>query len=123
MRFLCAILVGAILFSVGFTSDARVVDGIDAIVHDSIITFNDVDDATDRIKRQLQDQYVGQPAVLSEKVNTAVKETLEELENRKLILHEFETAGYNLPESIIDQEFENYIKGKYNSRVTFTKTL
>jgi len=123
MRFLCAILVGAILFSVGFTSGARVVDGIDAIVHESIITFNDVDEATERIQRQLQDQYAGQPAVLNQKLNTAIKETLEELENRKLILHEFETAGYNLPESIIDQEFENYIKGKYNSRVTFTKTL
>jgi len=61
--------------------------------------------------------------VLREKVDTAYKETLEELEERKLIMHEFETAGYNLPESIVDQEFDNYIKSKYPDRITFTKTL
>src|SRR5262249_16610344 len=42
---------------------------------------------------------------------------------RQLILHEFETAGYNLPESIIDQQLDDYIKSKYNDRVTLTKTL
>jgi peptidyl-prolyl cis-trans isomerase SurA len=123
MRFLCAILAGTILTGVGFQADAELVNGIDAIVHDSIITFKDVDDASDRFVRQLRDEYAVQPDVLREKLAGAYKETLEELEERKLILHEFETAGYNLPESIIDQEFENYIKSKYNDRVTFTKTL
>lgn len=123
MRFLCAILVGAILISVGFRANADLVNGIDAIVHDSVITFKDVDDASDRIQRQLRDEYAAQPDVLREKLTGAYKETLEELEERKLILHEFETAGYNLPESIIDQQFEDYIKSKFNDRVTFTKTL
>lgn len=123
MRFLCAILAGAILTSVGFRANAELVNGIDAIVHDSVITFKDVDDASDRMVRQLRDEYGMQPDVLREKLTGAYKETLEELEERKLILHEFETAGYNLPESIIDQEFENYIKSKYSDRVTFTKTL
>jgi len=123
MRFLCAILVGATVLTVGFRADADLVDGIDAIVHDSVITFKDVDDASDRVVRQLRDEYGMQPAVLREKVDTAYKESLEELQERKLIMHEFETAGYNLPESIVDQEFDNYIKGKYPDRVTFTKTL
>jgi peptidyl-prolyl cis-trans isomerase SurA len=123
MRFLCAILVGATFMSVGFRADAELVDGIDAIVHDSVITFKDVDDGSDRVVRQLRDEYGMQPAILREKVDTAYKETLEELEERKLIMHEFETAGYNLPESIVDQEFDNYIKSKYPDRITFTKTL
>ncbi len=123
MRFLCAILVGATVLSVGFRADPDLVDGIDAIVHDSVITFKDVDDASDRVVRQLRDEYGMQPAVLREKVDTAYKESLEELQERKLIMHEFETAGYNLPESIVDQEFDNYIKSKYPDRVTFTKTL
>ena len=123
MRFLCAILVGAILTGVGFRAEADLVNGIDAVVHDSVITFKDVDDASDRIQRQLRDEYAAQPSLLREKLTGAYKETLEELEERKLILHEFETAGYNLPESIIDQQFEDYIKSKYNDRVTFTKTL
>src|SRR3569833_1470866 len=123
MRFFCAILVGAILTGAGFRAEADLVNGIDAVVHDSVITFKDVDDANDRTQRQLRDEYAAQPSLLREKLTGAYKETLEELEERKLILHEFETAGYNLPESIIDQQYEDYIKSKYNDRVTFTKTL
>ena len=107
----------------GFQANAELVDGIDAIVHDSIITFQEVNDASDRVVRQLRDQYRMQPTVLSQKLGDAYKETLEELQERELILHEFETAGYNLPESIIDEQFEDYIKSKYPDRVTFTKTL
>lgn len=123
MRFLCAILAGAILMSVGFRADAELVDGIDAVVHDSVITFKDVDDASDRVVRQLHEEYGTQPDVLRQKLTSTYKETLEELEERKLIMHEFETAGYNLPESIIDQEFENTIKNNYPDRVTYIKTL
>jgi parvulin-like peptidyl-prolyl isomerase len=116
-------LVGATLTGFGFRAEAELVDGIDAIVHESVITFNDVDNASDRIRSNLRQEYAGQPSVLNEKLTGLYKDTLEELEQRKLIIHEFETAGYNLPESIIDQEFENYIKSKYSDRVTFTKTL
>jgi len=123
MRFLCAILVGAILTCIGFRADAELVNGIDAIVHDSIITFKDVDDASEHIVQQLRDQYSLQPNVLRDKLTGAYKETLEELEQRKLIMHEFDTAGYNLPQSIIDEQFESYVKSKYPDRVSFTKTL
>ena len=125
MRFLCAILVGAILTGFGFKADAELVDGIEAIVHDSVITFQEVADTSDRIVQQLRLEYATQPDVLSRQVTTTYKETLQELQERQLILHEFQTAGYNLPESIIDEQFENYIKeGKYHGdRVAFIKTL
>ena len=124
MRFLYAILVGAILTGFGFRANAELVDGIEAIVHDSIITFQEVDDASDRIVKQMRLQYETQPDVLRKQITTAYKETLEELQERQLILHEFQTAGYNMPESIIDEQFENYIKEKYHGdRVAFIKTL
>jgi peptidyl-prolyl cis-trans isomerase SurA len=123
MRFLCAILAGLILTSLRSRADAKLVDGIDSIVHDSVITFQDVNDASDRVVRQLQNEFAMRPDALRDKLTQAYKETLEELQERKLILHEFETAGYNLPPSIIDEQFEDYIKSKYTDRVTFTKTL
>ena len=124
MRFLYAILVGAILTGFGFRANAELVDGIEAIVHDSIITFQEVDDASQRIVQQMRLQYETKPDVLRQQVTTAYKETLEELQQRQLILHEFQTAGYNMPESIIDEQFENYIKEKYHGdRVAFIKTL
>jgi len=107
----------------GFTARAELVNGIDAIVHDSIITFQEVDDSSARMVDQLRMEYSGQPDVLRTKLNQTYRETLDELQQRQLILHEFQTAGYNLPESIIDEQFDEYIKSKYGDRVTFTKTL
>jgi peptidyl-prolyl cis-trans isomerase SurA len=123
MKFLCVILAGVMMTCFGFRAEAELVNGIDAIVHDSIITFQEVDDASARIVDQLREQYGNQPDEMRRQLANAYKETLEELQERQLILHEFETAGYNLPESIIDEQFDQYIKGKYNDRVTFTKTL
>src|ERR1700743_3318812 len=123
MRFLCLILAGAFLAGFGFKADAELVNGIDAIVHDSVITFQEVDDASGRVVQQLRDEYGNQPETLRKELANAYKETLEELQERQLILHEFETGGYNLPESIIDEQFEDYIKNKFGDRVTFTKTL
>jgi parvulin-like peptidyl-prolyl isomerase len=123
MKFLCAILAGAMITCLGFRAEAELVNGIDAIVHDSIITFQEVDDASIRIVDHLRMQYGNQPDELRKQLADAYKETLEELQERQLILHEFQTAGYNLPESIIDEQFDQYIKGKFGDRVTFTKTL
>jgi len=123
MRFLCAILAVATLTGFGFRAEAELVNGIDAIVHDSLITFQEVDDASGRAAMQVRQEYGNQPEVLRKKLADVYKENLEELQQRQLILHEFQTAGYNLPESIIDQQFEDYIKGKYSDRITFTKTL
>ena len=124
MRFLCAILAGALLTGFGFRAEAELVNGIDVIVHDSIITFQQVNDASERVVRQLQLQYNNQPDVLRQQVSTAYKETLEELQERQLILHDFDTAGYNMPESIIDEQFDNYVKERFHGdRVAFIKTL
>ena len=123
MKFLCAILVGVMLTGFGFRARADLVNGIDAIVHDSVITFQEVDDAASLVAKRLRDQYGNQPDELRKQLNEAYKETLEELQDRELILHEFATAGYNLPESIIDEQFDDYIKTRYGDRVTFTKTL
>jgi len=107
----------------GYRAEAVLADGIDAIVHDSVITFQEVDDASGRVVQQLRDEYSGEPDLLRQKLTDTYKQTLEALQERQLILHEYETAGYNVPESIIDEEFENYIKDKYPDRVTFIKTL
>ena len=113
----------ASLTGLGFRAEAELVNGIDAIVHDSVITFQEVDDASARTALQVRQEYGNQPELLRQKLADVYKENLEELQERQLILHEFQTAGYNLPESIIDEQFETYIKNKYNDRVTFTKTL
>jgi parvulin-like peptidyl-prolyl isomerase len=38
-------------------------------------------------------------------------------------LHDFKTAGYNLPESIIDEEIQDRIRARFGDRITLAKTL
>jgi peptidyl-prolyl cis-trans isomerase SurA len=124
MRFLFAILAGAIVSGFGFSAEAELLNGIDAVVHDSVITFEDVRDRTSVAAEQLRQQYGDRPDILERKLGDAAKQNLEELIQRQVILHEFETAGYNLPESIIDEQLEEYIKNsRYHDRVTLTKSL
>jgi peptidyl-prolyl cis-trans isomerase SurA len=123
MRFLFATLVGLTLIGFGFQAEAELVNGIDAIVHDSIITFQDVRDKTSLVADKLRLTYADQPDVLEKKISDAAKENLQSLIESRVILHEFETAGYSLPESIIDEQLDEYIKAKYGDRVTMTKSL
>jgi peptidyl-prolyl cis-trans isomerase SurA len=104
-------------------SRAEVADGIKAVVHDSVVTYLDVEDATAPAADELRRDYRDQPDVYEKKLNAALDENLERLLEDKLILREFETAGYNLPESIIDEYVQQRVKERYGSRATLTKTL
>src|SRR5581483_5470670 len=123
MRFLTAIAVAALLIGGQLSARAELADAITAIVHDSIITLQEVEDATMDVARELQTRYRGQPADFQKKVYEAQKENLDQLVERQLILHDFEVSYANFPESIIDQQFEEYTRKHYSDRVTLIKTL
>jgi peptidyl-prolyl cis-trans isomerase SurA len=114
----------AAVFGFGLRTEAALVDGIDAIVHDSIITFQEIKDATAPYADELRAQFGNQRDVYEKKMDDAIKENRERLLENQLILHEFATAGYNLPESIIDEQLQEYIKSsRYHDRVTLIKSL
>src|SRR5690349_2683882 len=71
MRFLCAILAGATAIGFGLRADAALVNGINAIAHDSVITFQEVEDRTALFADQLRQQYGNKPEVLEAKVAEA----------------------------------------------------
>jgi peptidyl-prolyl cis-trans isomerase SurA len=103
---------------------AEVADGIKAIVHDSIITYQDVEESTAPVADELHREYRRQPELLQKKLGEALDENLEVLLQRQLILHEYETGGYNpLPQSIIDEFVQQRIRERYGDRATLTKTL
>ena len=102
---------------------AEVVDGIKAVVHDSIITYMDVEEATAPVADELRRDYRTQPEVFTKKLDAALDENLERLLQDQLILHEFATAGYNLPESIIDEYVQTRVRDRFGTRATLTKTL
>ncbi len=123
MRFFFAFLTAAILAGAPGRARADLVDGLTALVHDSIITLQEVEDATMDVARDLQSRYRGQPEAFQKKVYEAQKENLDQLVENQLILHDFEVSYANFPESIIDQQFEEFTKRRYSDRVTMIKTL
>ena len=102
---------------------AEVADGVKAVVHDSVITYLDVEDATAPVADELRRDFRNQPEVFNKKIDAALDENLERLLQDQLILHEFVNAGYNLPESIIDEYVQTRVRDRFGTRATLTKTL
>jgi parvulin-like peptidyl-prolyl isomerase len=72
----------------------------------------------------LSRQYHDQPAVFNEKVAALQKERVEELIANQLILNDFTNAGFNLPESFIEDRVQERIrKDYYGDRAKLMKTL
>jgi parvulin-like peptidyl-prolyl isomerase len=103
------------------TAQAELANGIMAVVHDSVITYGEVDARTD--VPFLVRKYGDQPEVFQKELDKLRKENLDLLMNRQLVLHEFNTAGYSLPDSVLDELVQEEIHSKYSDRRTWAKTL
>jgi parvulin-like peptidyl-prolyl isomerase len=116
---LCALwLCQAVVFAEQFVSD-----GIAVIVNDAIITYQDVERLAGNAIGLLISQYRSQPEVLRERINETKADATEQLIERQLILADFKTAGFNFPESIIEDTIQDRIKQQYRDRVTFMQSL
>ncbi len=103
-------------------AQTQLLNGVAAVVNRSVITFDDVRAASIRpleaTRRLSRDE-----AEFDRRASQIQKDALEQLVERELIVHEFETKGYNLPESIIDEIVERQMKDEFGDRLTLTKTL
>jgi len=106
-------------------SKAQLVDGIDAVVHDAVVTQYEVEVMTGPAFEALARQYRSQPDILEKKVTEAERENLDTLVAQQLILQEFKT--FKVPESIIDaevdREIQAEIKARFGDQITLMKTL
>ncbi len=98
------------------------VNGIAVIVNDNIITFKDVQNSIREDIDFLERRYASQPAVLEQRLKDLQDSRIEELVEYQLVLHEYKTAGYNLPESYFESRITEDMK-KYENRLTLIKTL
>jgi peptidyl-prolyl cis-trans isomerase SurA len=123
MKSFRSILAAALWFGLSPCVGAALVDGIKVVVHDSVITKSDVEDFALPAVEEIERQFRTQPAIRNQRVEQALEESVERLVDNRLILREFESAGYNLPESIIDQYVQERIRSVYVDRVRLIKTL
>ncbi|HMJ91948.1 MAG TPA: peptidyl-prolyl cis-trans isomerase [Candidatus Acidoferrum sp.] len=98
-------------------------DGIAVIVNEAIITYQDVERLAGNSITVLINQYRSQPEILRERINETKADATEQLIERQLILADFKSAGFNFPESIIEDTIQDRIKQQYRDRVTMTQSL
>ncbi len=107
----------------GLELRAELINGVKAVVHKSVITAGEVESDVLLLVDEYQRLYGRQPEVYNQKINTALKDSLNRAMEQQLMLHDFETAGYNLPESVIDEVVLEEIRASFGDRATLTKTL
>jgi peptidyl-prolyl cis-trans isomerase SurA len=124
MKFSWLKLLPALAVCAPLLSRADMVDGIWAVVADRAITIAQVEDYTKPVEDTLRTQYAGDPDTFQQKYDSALHDSLEQLIERDMILHNYETGGYNkLPDSLADQLVEENIRSRFGDRVTMLKTL
>lgn len=98
-------------------------NSVAALVGDTPITLDDVKTQTLPVEQVLYQQFASDPSMLRQRILEVRQNALESLIERNLILKEFESQGYLLPENIIDERVQERIRGDYGDRLTLTKTL
>lgn len=123
MRAFAKIFASGAVLGCALQLQAELVNGIEAIVHDSIITVEDVEALTYPARVALARQYNDQPDLFQKKLYEVRTNNLDQLIENQLILHDFKTAGYNMPESVIEEVVQERIHSRFGDRMTMTKTL
>lgn len=109
------------------------VDGIAAVVHDAVVTLSDVEIMTDPAQQVLSRQYRSQPDTYFKKLATAQTDSLDQLIERQLILHDFKVEfGQPERQAIIDKEINKEVDQELDAeirartggnRMTFIQTM
>lgn len=119
-------LFGWLVLAVVVASDAFAqftnIGGIAVIVNEAIITRQEVFDYITPAAKTLQSTIRDDDA-LEQRLNRLKEAGTEDLVKRQLILHDYKTAGYNYPETIIEDRIEERIKTQYRNRAQLMQDL
>src|SRR5271156_2721554 len=113
---LIPVFAAAVCFNLPLRADLA--DGVKAIVNDKVITYAQVEEYTQPAEESLQRQFADQPDVYQQKLTDALNDSLEQLVERELILHDFDLQGYKLPDSLVDELVQERIRARFGDRIT-----
>jgi peptidyl-prolyl cis-trans isomerase SurA len=119
MKGFFAILAAVAVVGSGLMLRAETVTGIQAIVHDSIVTSEEVDAMAAPAAELAWRQYRNQPEVFQKKVGDARSDSLEQLLERQLILRDFKTT-FSQQEAAIEKEIEKEIDKEIQEEIRST---
>lgn len=104
-------------------AQVQLLNGVAAVVNDQVITFDDVRGSSRRALEMMALTTRPDSPQFAERAAAIQKDALEQLIERELILHEYTSKGFNIPESIIEDTIQKQIQRDFRDRVTLTKTL
>src|SRR3954466_578140 len=100
--------------------NARVIDGIAAIVNGEVITYSQVRAVSAPRERLLQSQFKGEE--LSKQVKEARDAALKDLIDRELIVQSFRKEKFELPGYVVEERVKEIIRDFWGgARPTFNK--
>lgn len=102
---------------------ADMVNGIAALVGDKVVTYEDVQIEILRTLELYRNQFAAQPELLRQKMREAQRQGTERLIDRQLILQDFASQSFNLPDEIIEDNVRREIRERFGDRLTLIKTL
>lgn len=127
MRFVAPILaVLALLAPPALRAEPTLLNGLAALANDAVITFDEVQSYSRRALEaaaRAVERRRGNQEDFEKEARRITKDGLEQLIDRRLIIDEFKTSGFNLPDSIVDDIIKDRIKREFGDRLTLTKTL
>jgi len=124
-KFFAVPLLAALVLSIEPTQagETNRLNGVVAIVNDSVITAQQVYTIVEQELPRLRLRYSTQPARYREELSRLEAAALESLIERQLVLSDYKNAGFNIPETLIDDQFQQDMVSRFGDRVAFVKTL
>jgi parvulin-like peptidyl-prolyl isomerase len=110
----------------GLTAHAGLVSGVSIVVNDDVITYGEIVEKIEPRVEMLRSLYPNDEDRFDEEERKVRAQEIEELIERKLILHEFTSSGYvtNVLEAFIDDQIKKNIqRDYYGDRSRLIKTL
>jgi peptidyl-prolyl cis-trans isomerase SurA len=99
-------------------------DRVLAIVADAIITTQQVENRVGRYESSIASKFGKGTQMYNQQLNRMGANELDTLVEQQLILHDFKSTGFNIPETLIDEYIQDDIRLTYGTdRVRFTKEL
>lgn len=101
------------LLPTAWAASPSTANGIVAIVDDEVITWKDVQQEAGLAIESKIGLLANRPAQLEKEIQKAQQDAVEILVERKLILQDFKKAGYNLPESLVDDRVQERLRERW----------
>ncbi|MEI9894423.1 MAG: peptidyl-prolyl cis-trans isomerase [Chthoniobacter sp.] len=100
----------------------EVLDGIAAVVNSEVVTFSQVRELVGPKEKQAHDTLKGNELV--EKIKEIRMSAINDLIDRTLIIQEFKSKGFTIPDYFIDERIQSIIKDEFGGdRQAFLRTL